>query len=79
MIARLLIQSGAFDCVLAVGFEKMERGLSERYTDRASPVERHRASLIEMGADVRPVTPKMNNMTSDVIKVGTFVSVELNG
>ena len=71
MLARLLVQSGAFECVLAMGFEKMESGLSERYTDRMSPVQRHRDSLVEMGGDRHPVSPKMNNMTSDVIQVQT--------
>lgn len=69
MLARHLVQSGVYDCVLALGFEKMEQGLSERYTDRTSPVQRHRETLVEMGADGHPVSPKMNNMTSDVIKV----------
>jgi len=42
ILAKQLIETGQNDCVLAVGFEKMERGsLGAKYTDRAIPVDKH--------------------------------------
>lgn len=41
MLAKLHIEAGA-DCVLALGFEKMERGsLTSKFTDRTNPMEKH--------------------------------------
>lgn len=41
LLAKQLIENGKNDCVLALGFEKMERGsLSSKYTDRENPVEK---------------------------------------
>ena len=51
------------------GFEKMERGLSERFHDRASPVKRQMDHMIAIGATPGLVNPQLNTMTSDVIKV----------
>lgn len=51
------------------GFEKMERGLSERYNDRVSPVKRHMDHMVSIGAAPGLVNPQLNTMTSDVIKV----------
>src|SRR6266511_1486801 len=40
-LARQAIESGALDCVLAVGFEQMQRGaLATQWTDRPSPFTR---------------------------------------
>jgi acetyl-CoA acyltransferase len=40
-LARQAVESGAADCVLAVGFEQMQRGaLQEHWDDRPSPFER---------------------------------------
>jgi len=40
-LARQAIESGAADCVLALGFEQMARGaLTEHYADRPSPLDR---------------------------------------
>jgi acetyl-CoA acyltransferase len=48
-LARQLVEGGLVDCALAVGFEKMETGsIQARYTDRALPVERHYAQMIEL-------------------------------
>src|SRR3712207_1442270 len=45
-LARQAVRGGLAECVMALGFEKMERGsLSERYTDRSSPLDRHTAAL----------------------------------
>ncbi|XP_076440102.1 sterol carrier protein 2-like [Babylonia areolata] len=76
MMARRLVQSGIEDCVLAIGFEKMEGGLSERYTDRVSPVGRHMDHMVAIGADPGLIQPKMNRMTSDVIKLFAYAARE---
>ena len=40
-LARQLVEAGAVDCVLALGFEQMQPGaLSEHWTDRPSPFDR---------------------------------------
>ncbi|MEN0067072.1 MAG: lipid-transfer protein, partial [Myxococcota bacterium] len=42
MLARQAVAGGIADCVLAVGFEQMERGaLGAKWTDRANPLEAH--------------------------------------
>ncbi|KAH8260216.1 sterol carrier protein 2 [Drosophila bipectinata] len=48
-LAKQIIESGNTDCVLALGFEKMERGsLSSKYFDRANPMERHITEMSEL-------------------------------
>lgn len=76
MLARRLVQSGVEDCVLALGFEKMERGLSEKYTDRTSPVKRHMDHMVNIGAEPGLIQPRMNNMTSDVVKLYAYAARE---
>lgn len=76
MLARLLVLSGQYECVLALGFEKMERGLSERFHDRASPVKRHMDHMIAIGAAPGLVNPQLNTMTSDVIKLFAYAAQE---
>ena len=40
MLARQAIEGGLYECVLALGFEKMEKGaLASKYTDRTNPLE----------------------------------------
>jgi len=47
-LAKQLIEYGNVDCMLALGFEKMETGsLKPRYTDRAHPTEKHVKVLTE--------------------------------
>lgn len=42
MLAKQLVQGGVADVVLALGFEKMDRGsLTSKFRDRANPVEKH--------------------------------------
>ena len=42
VLARQAVLSGMAECVLALGFEQMERGaIGAKYTDRQSPLERH--------------------------------------
>jgi len=51
MLGKQLIEGGLADCVLAVGFEKMERGsLTIKFTDRTQPLDRHMQTM----QDVRP-------------------------
>lgn len=41
-LARQAVEGGMAECVLALGFEKMEKGaLAAKYDDRANPLERH--------------------------------------
>ncbi|MBN3771909.1 MULTISPECIES: lipid-transfer protein [unclassified Burkholderia] len=43
-LAKQAIESGAAECVMAVGFEQMEKGaLTTKFNDRDSPLERHLA------------------------------------
>jgi acetyl-CoA acetyltransferase len=45
-LARQVVRSGAVDCALAVGFEKMERGsLGMKYTDRTQALDKHFAAM----------------------------------
>uniref|UniRef100_A0A131YQW4 propanoyl-CoA C-acyltransferase n=1 Tax=Rhipicephalus appendiculatus TaxID=34631 RepID=A0A131YQW4_RHIAP len=42
LLAKQLVEGGLSDVVLALGFEKMDRGsLTSKYRDRANPVEKH--------------------------------------
>jgi len=48
-MAKQFIQGGLSDCVLAVGFEKMEKGsLSAKYTDRTNPLDKHFTTMSEI-------------------------------
>lgn len=47
----------------------MERGLSEKYHDRVSPVKRHMDHMVAIGAAPGLINQHLNTMTSDVIKV----------
>src|SRR5580704_13145106 len=47
-LGRKFIQGGLADCVLALGFEKMEKGsLGIKYTDRTNPLDKHLADMID--------------------------------
>jgi sterol carrier protein 2 len=51
-LARQAIESGAAECVLALGFEKMAKGaLATTFQDRASPLERHIGVLERVQGD----------------------------
>ncbi|XP_019967927.1 sterol carrier protein 2 [Paralichthys olivaceus] len=60
-MARQVIQGGLADCVLALGFEKMERGsLSSKFMDRTNPVDKHLEIMINRyGIVAAPVAPQM--------------------
>jgi sterol carrier protein 2 len=60
-LARQAIEGGLADCVLAVGFEQMEKGaLGSKFADRANPLERHaQVMLDEQGFTQAPPAAQM--------------------
>ena len=49
MLAAQAVAGGMAECVLAVGFEKMEKGaLGSKYGDRANPVEQHAGVMVKV-------------------------------
>ncbi|XP_040326206.1 sterol carrier protein 2 [Herpailurus yagouaroundi] len=60
-MARQLIQGGMADCVLALGFEKMEKGpLLSNTSQRTNPVDKHLEVLIKKyGLCAKPIAPQM--------------------
>uniref|UniRef100_A0A6G1SLQ4 propanoyl-CoA C-acyltransferase n=1 Tax=Aceria tosichella TaxID=561515 RepID=A0A6G1SLQ4_9ACAR len=57
-LSKQLVEAGAYDCSLAVGFEKMERGaLMSKFGDRVEPMQRFVDILYEIaGIQAAPVT-----------------------
>jgi sterol carrier protein 2 len=52
LLAKQLVETGQNECVLALGFEKMERGsLTSKYMDRQNPVEPHVIAMSDV-ADI---------------------------
>ncbi|XP_008697405.2 sterol carrier protein 2 [Ursus americanus] len=60
-MARQLIQGGMADCVLALGFEKMEKGSIQLSSScRTHPIDKHVEVLInKYGLSAKPVAPQM--------------------
>ena len=60
-LAYQAVGSGAVECALALGFEKMERGsLGAKYTDRTNPMDKHAEVMIELqGFEAAPPTAQM--------------------
>ncbi|MEM1113065.1 MAG: lipid-transfer protein [Pseudomonadota bacterium] len=60
-MARQAVEHGAAECVLALGFEKMERGaLGSKYEDRETPLAQHaQVMLDEQGFTAAPVAAQM--------------------
>jgi acetyl-CoA acetyltransferase len=53
-MAKQFIEGGIADCVMALGFEKMEKGsLGAKYTDRINPMDKH----VQLMADLRGFAP----------------------
>jgi sterol carrier protein 2 len=49
MLAAQAVAGGMAECVLAVGFEKMEKGaLGSKFGDRANPVEQHAGVMVKV-------------------------------
>jgi len=54
MLARQAVEGGLAECVIAVGFEKMEKGaLGSKYTDRITPLVQH----VQVMNDVQGFAP----------------------
>jgi sterol carrier protein 2 len=48
-MGKQLVEGGLADCVLALGFEKMEKGsLGAKYTDRINPMDHHLNAMVQM-------------------------------
>jgi sterol carrier protein 2 len=48
-MGKQLVEGGLADCVLALGFEKMEKGsLGAKYTDRINPMDQHLNAMVQM-------------------------------
>ena len=60
-MARQAIRGGLADCVLALGFEKMERGsLGVKYTDRTNPIDKHALAMFALREpEPSPPAPQM--------------------
>ena len=60
-LARQLVEGGLADVVMAVGFEKMQRGsLQLGMQDRVNPLQRHiDASVVTHPLEAKPVAPQM--------------------
>jgi sterol carrier protein 2 len=60
-MAKQFIEGGIADCVLALGFEKMEKGsLGVKYTDRTTPMDKHFKLMVEQrGFAKAPAAPQM--------------------
>src|SRR5690606_13214841 len=60
-LARQAIEGGVAECVLALGFEKMERGaLGSKFTDRENPMSMHaQVMLNEQGFTQAPPAAQM--------------------
>lgn len=55
LLARQLIGGGAADCILCLGFEKMERGsIGNKFNDRTNPLDKH----IGVMAETHGIAPK---------------------
>lgn len=49
ILAKQLIETGDNDCVMALGFEKMERGsLGNKFNDRTNPLDKHFLEMSEL-------------------------------
>ncbi|KAK7601280.1 hypothetical protein V9T40_008721 [Parthenolecanium corni] len=61
LLAKQILDSGNAECVLAVGFEKMERGsLTPKYMDRTNPLDKHVETMAEVsGIDGAPIAAQM--------------------
>ena len=60
-MAKQFVEGGLADCVLALGFEKMEKGsLGLKYGDRIPPMDRHVALMMELrGFAPAPPAPQI--------------------
>ncbi|XP_033183057.1 sterol carrier protein X-related thiolase [Bombus vancouverensis nearcticus] len=77
MMAKQFIESGSSDCVLALGFEKMETGsVMPKYMDRTNPLDKHVELMVHIaGINESPVTAQLfgNAGLEHMRKYGTKV------
>lgn len=61
IMAKQIIETGKMDCVLALGFEKMERGsLTSKYSDRTNPMDKHVTLMAEItDMNESPITAQL--------------------
>jgi acetyl-CoA acetyltransferase len=61
MLGKQAVEGGICECVLVVGFEKMEKGaLGSKFADRASPIEKHAEVMSRVqGFNQAPPTAQM--------------------
>ncbi|XP_076440938.1 sterol carrier protein 2-like [Babylonia areolata] len=74
-MAKQLVEGGMVDCVMAIGFEKMERGpLKGKYNDRTNPMDKHVEVMANLrGFEPSPVTAQLfgNAAKEHMEKYGT--------
>eukprot|EP00455_Lapot_gusevi_P039256 TRINITY_DN43_c0_g1_i1.p1 TRINITY_DN43_c0_g1~~TRINITY_DN43_c0_g1_i1.p1 ORF type:complete len:575 (+),score=279.17 TRINITY_DN43_c0_g1_i1:75-1799(+) len=60
-MAKQFIEGGLADCVLALGFEKMEKGsLGSKFMDRTNPMDQHMGMMMEVrGISNAPPAPQL--------------------
>jgi acetyl-CoA acetyltransferase len=60
-LGKQLVSGGIADCVLALGFEKMEKGsLGVKYTDRVNPMDQHVNTMMKLrGFETSPIAPQI--------------------
>merc|ERR1712168_849230 len=60
-LANQLVAGGVSHCVLALGFEKMQKGsLSATFSDRENPVQRHVEAMMKVrDLEAAPIAPQM--------------------
>jgi len=76
MLSRLLVMSGEYSCVLALGFEKMDSGLTVKWDDRIHPSQRHFDRMEECGVPKGSVAPTLSHFTSEVMKIYAYSARE---
>jgi acetyl-CoA acetyltransferase len=61
MLARQMVEGGIAECVLAVGFEQMQKGaLAAQWTDRTNPLDKHANVMNEVqGVNAAPGAAQM--------------------
>lgn len=67
-LAHALVSSGQRGAVLVLGFEQMERGLTETFPNKPSPTQEQTDAIRTLGISTDPL-PGLNALTSDVIRV----------
>lgn len=75
LLAKQIVEAGSGECVLALGFEKMERGsLSSKFFDRTNPMDKHVEVMADIaGMDGSPITAQLfgNAGKEHMAKYGT--------